>query len=407
MGNTRLQMPKFCAVALMQQILVLLALAVVFCGASDHHSLNIWEHCNEITPLNVSTTTSYEVTADADFNFYRKPRYCGISFRAEKGGHLCILEGITKTTFERGTRLHVLEGRGKSEKTFFEYGHDSTWSKNEKCTGSKDLLLYISKRGTGDLPTIDTEKIQMNMTVLHASSRKRRFDMTKKHCGHTYQLHQSEVSVYNKLTHDDLSFDNHLPLVKNCSIYFEKINPDNRRICIVYMPLGTPDCSSNWTLAANSKNPVSKNFALGCKSDNRVNENHVWCSERGADKVTLTHTRLPGLYHGSKNYEQPEIYRVIVTDFDGDSSNFTQLLDATLGWIFPTTTEYPQTTTFREPATTHLNSAGANQIAETRRPGQHSGVQSVTVKGDDWYCWHLLFLIGLGLYLTRAGISHC
>ncbi|GFS21374.1 hypothetical protein ElyMa_006922600 [Elysia marginata] len=253
------------------------------------------------------------VTADADFKFYRKPRYCGISFRAEEGGSLCLREDSSKNTFGSETLLHAVEGLGESEKSIFRMGHGTTWNYIEKCTESKDLLLYFDKVRYRDTSTIDTEKIQMNMTILHASSRKRRFDMTEKHCGHSYQLHRSEVSVYNKLTRDDLAINKHADL------------------------------------------------------------------------------RLSGYDHSSKSYEEPEIYRVIVTDFDGDSSNFTQLLDATLGWIFATTTESPQTTTFSEPATTHLN----------------SGVQSFTVKGDDWCRWHLLFLAGLGLYLTRAGKTHC
>ncbi|GFR81922.1 hypothetical protein ElyMa_000615100 [Elysia marginata] len=311
-------------------LLTLAVLMQVCLGTVDIVSL--WDACEHHKAFTVNNSHIYKVTSEysdgSDFNATALVDTCKITLSSQDNSTwLCVRHEYPRIIVaETLVRLSAECKDGG----IFSLENGQTWTRSEKCCKSSSVDIIFQNKNVSRY--VDLEKVKFDLMVMEITSRNRRLDMTLDDCDFSYDLKHSEVSVYNRRDPEHLKRETAVQAKQDCLLYFDKLSGDERRVCVVYIPLGNPDCSSAWRLRllepSRNENEEKNHYDLKCEEDVRALQPHAECSPSSVNRIILKHSTEP---------ERAESYRVVVIDYLGDpnlteTQQLEQLVQSTLSW---------------------------------------------------------------------------
>ncbi|GFR62279.1 hypothetical protein ElyMa_001867100 [Elysia marginata] len=249
--------------------------------------VSLWEACQHPKAYTVKKNQVYQVMSDgSDLNTTSTVISCKLTFSAEtRVGRLCVRQDYPKILV--ADKLSLLSAKSQHDVIFAcQSPYDQSWDDIEKCSYSSPI--HIIFRNKNPSQPVDLRKVRFNLKVVDITSRHRKFDMTYEDCGKRYSLHHSEVSVYNRLNPQQQKRETAVQARSVCMLDFSKIPNEGRRICIVYIPLGRLDCSSDWKLLFLNQSPQPM-YTLNCTNDPRATKPQAVCAPKNLDIVQLSH----------------------------------------------------------------------------------------------------------------------
>ncbi|GFR68972.1 hypothetical protein ElyMa_002036200 [Elysia marginata] len=305
-------------------------------GTSEIHTLymNSYKMCGDKANYDVTKDVVYRVKADVSpetaTNVFKS---CEMTFNAEETqGRLCLVQDYPRMKFAaKNAKLVAADGLDINHNQIFSIGYAGHWDFTEKCTKSRYITLYMSNSNQ-DMP-VDITDITLNLRVMNIGSGSRRIDMAYDSCEKTFDLYHSEINVYNRQSPEDVKGREAIGLKRRCQVTVKRLSASDRNICIVYIPQGKPDCSSGWTFyVLKERNSFAEDnilYKIDCKNDLNALQTHAWCAPNTTNQVTLLHRRTTKelVWSNNTKLEQPETYRILVSDFPG--GNVRELLRKT------------------------------------------------------------------------------
>ncbi|BFZ15857.1 hypothetical protein BsWGS_18896 [Bradybaena similaris] len=277
--------------------------------------LNSYAHCGHEKMLEVRPDQGFVVMADVSPNTGTKTfRNCETNFYSKRDdGRLCIVqEGRLNEIADPNAELLVHDGYETDESpTIFSLGYQGRWMQREFCTQSRYVNFYL--RSVNKTARVDIRKVFINLKILDIESSARQLYLDDTYCDHSYDLHNSQVSIFNMAPAVDLSLKN---LSKSCTLQFQK-NTNNKSICFVYVPTNRLNCGSSWAVSVLSTSQNAE-YMLKC-TDEKAKQLHAWCATTQFHSLTFHFQRSD--YSSS---EVPEMFRYIFADYQGSAESLLE-----------------------------------------------------------------------------------
>lgn len=277
--------------------------------------LNSYAHCGHEKTLEVRPDQGFVVMADVSPNTGTKTfRNCETNFYSKRdGGRLCIVqEGRLNEITDPNAELLVHDGYETDESPqIFSLGYQGRWMQREYCTQSRYVNFYL--RSVNKTGRVDIRKIFINLKILDIESSGRRLYLDDIYCDHSYDLHNSQVSIFNMAPTVDISLKN---LSNSCSLQFQK-NASNKSICFVYVPSNQLNCDNSWAVSVLSTSQNAE-YTLKC-TDEKAKQFHAWCATSRLHSLTFHFQRSD--YSSS---EVPEMFRYIFADYQGSAESLLE-----------------------------------------------------------------------------------
>ncbi|RUS68942.1 hypothetical protein EGW08_023296 [Elysia chlorotica] len=288
-------------------------------GAATFQTVNMHDHsvCSTKNPYIVTENLGYKVqlkspTKDSALHS------CSVTFRAgNTTTQICIVQEYPRIQVTHSDCSFVAVN---ADNTFlFNVAYGGSWEPPEQCFGTRTISFMVLMQ-TSNNPAL-VSHLTLNLKVLDISSHERRVDLAYDGCERTYDMNRSQISVYNRQKPQALRNVDAHELKIRCQAMFRRLSGNKFPICIGYEPLGTPDCSSDWTLLVlkvmGNLDPGNILLEIDCAKDPRARQNFEWCATHHTDNITLLHWRkadIPVMSNQEKP-ERPESYRIRIGDF--------------------------------------------------------------------------------------------
>ncbi|CAG5132160.1 unnamed protein product [Candidula unifasciata] len=277
--------------------------------------LNSYAHCGHDNFLEVKPDQGFVLLADVSPHTGTKTfRNCETNFYSKRDdGRLCIVqEGRVSEIGDPNAELLIHDGHDTDESPqIFALGYQGRWLQREYCTQSRYVNFYL--RSINRTARVDIRKVFINLKILDIESRERQLYLDDTYCEHSYDLYNSQVSIFNMAPAVDLSLRN---VSDSCNLEIHK-NANNKSICFVYIPSNQLSCDSNWMVSILS--PLQNaEYALKC-TDHKAKQLHAWCGRTGLHSLTFRFQR------GNNSFsEVPEMFRYVFADYQGSPDSLLE-----------------------------------------------------------------------------------